>query len=145
MVKFFEIGEIDDTLLKFAVIVTKTEDKWVFCKHRERDTLECPGGHREPGEDIYYTAERELYEETGATDYDIEPLCVYCVCDEGECSDASYGMLCFAQVKAFEKELHSEIEKIVVTQSPPQNWTYPDIQPFILNEAQRRIADEKIV
>lgn len=145
MVKFFEIGEIDDALLKFAVIVTKTEDKWVFCKHRERDTLECPGGHREPCEDIYYTAERELYEETGATDFDIKPLCVYCVCDEGECSDASYGMLCFAQVKAFEKELHSEIEKIVVTQSPPQNWTYPDIQPFILNEAQRRIADEKIV
>lgn len=145
MVKFFEIGEIDDALLKFAVIVTKTEDKWVFCKHRERDTLECPGGHREPGEDIYDTAKRELYEETGATDFDIKPLCVYCVCDEGECSDASYGMLCFAQAKTFEKELHSEIEKIVVTQSLPQNWTYPDIQPFILNEVRRRLAAEKIV
>lgn len=46
MVKFFEIGKIDDALLRFAVIVTKTEGKWVFCKHRERETYECPGGHR---------------------------------------------------------------------------------------------------
>lgn len=144
MVKFFEIGKIDDALLRFAVIVTKTEDKWVFCKHRERETYECPGGHREPGKNIYDTAKRELYEETGAIDFDIKPLCVYCVCDENECSDASYGMICFAHVKTFEKELHSEIEKIVITQSLPEKWTYPDIQPFILEETKRRLASEEM-
>lgn len=50
-VKFYE--KVDDTLLKFAVIVAKTERKWVFCKHKERDTFECPGGHREPGEIVF--------------------------------------------------------------------------------------------
>ncbi len=44
-VKFYD--EIDDRLLKFAVIIAKTDDKWVFCKHRERETYEVPGGHRE--------------------------------------------------------------------------------------------------
>ena len=46
-VKFFE--KVDD-LLKFAVALAKTGDKWCLCKHRERNTLEVPGGHREPGE-----------------------------------------------------------------------------------------------
>lgn len=44
-VKFYD--EVDDSLLKFAVIIAKAEGKWVFCKHRERDTYEVPGGHRE--------------------------------------------------------------------------------------------------
>lgn len=44
-VKFYD--EADDRLLKFAVIIAKTDNKWVFCKHRERETYEVPGGHRE--------------------------------------------------------------------------------------------------
>ena len=49
-VKFYE--DVDDSLLKFAVIIAKTNGKWVFCKHRDRDTYEVPGGHREDGEEI---------------------------------------------------------------------------------------------
>ena len=59
-VKFYD--EVDDNLLKFAVIIAKSDGKWVFCKHRERNTYEIPGGHREPGELIDDTAKRELYE-----------------------------------------------------------------------------------
>ena len=46
-VNFYE--KVDDHLLRFAVIVARHRGKWVFCKHRERDTYELPGGHREPG------------------------------------------------------------------------------------------------
>ena len=53
-VKFYD--SIDDELLKFAVIISKTNGKWIFCKHRERDTYEFPGGHRENGEDILSAA-----------------------------------------------------------------------------------------
>ena len=42
--------EVDDKLLRFSVIIAKTEDKYVFCKHKDRNTWEVPGGHREPGE-----------------------------------------------------------------------------------------------
>ena len=51
---------VDDALLKFAVIISKSNGKWVFCKHKERDTFEVHGGHSEFGEDIIETAKREL-------------------------------------------------------------------------------------
>ena len=74
-VNFYE--KVDDKLLKFAVIIAKTDGKYVFCKHRSRNTLEVPGGHREPGEVISDTAKRELYEETGAIYFDKETVCLY--------------------------------------------------------------------
>src|SRR5699024_3654724 len=63
-VRFYE--DTDDQLLKFAVILAESEGKWVLCKHKERDTHELPGGHREAGESIDDTARRKLQEETGA-------------------------------------------------------------------------------
>lgn len=71
-VKFYE--NVDDSLLKFAVIIAKTNGKWVFCKHKERDTYEMPGGRREAGETILETAKRELREETGAIDFTLKPV-----------------------------------------------------------------------
>ena len=64
-VKFYD--GVEDELLKFAVIISKSNGKWVFCKHKERETYEVPGGHREPHETIFETARRELFEETGLT------------------------------------------------------------------------------
>ena len=55
-VKFYD--SVDDSLLKFAVIISQSNGKWVFCKHKERDTYEVPGGHREAGENIVETAKR---------------------------------------------------------------------------------------
>lgn len=137
-VKFYD--SVEDELLKFAVILARTDEKWVFCKHRERDTYEVPGGHREPGETILETARRELYEETGAIEFDIQPICVYSVTvpDNPGRSQESFGMLYFARVYRFEKELHSEIEKIILSEELPDNWTYPEIQPKLIAEAKRR-------
>ena len=136
-VKFLE--NVADELLKFAVIITKSQGKNVFCKHKERETWEVPGGHREPGEDILDTARRELYEETGALKFDIEPVCVYSVTspDKNDGKE-SFGMLFYADIKCFEEELHSEIEKIVVLDGLPERWTYPSIQPKLMEEAKRR-------
>lgn len=48
-------------------------------KHKERDTYEIPGGHREPEETVDFAAERELVEETGAKEYTIKPIAIYSV------------------------------------------------------------------
>ncbi len=53
-VKFYET--IEDELLRFAVIIAKIKGKFIFCKHKSRDTWEISGGHREKGEDIADTA-----------------------------------------------------------------------------------------
>ena len=132
-VKFYE--SVDDSLLKFAVIIAKSAGKWVLCKHKERITYEVPGGHREEGESIEETARRELYEETGATEYTLKSISVYSVIkDSGQ---ETFGMLYYAEVTSFEEELHSEIEKIFLTEELPENWTYPDIQPMLIEEAAR--------
>lgn len=137
MVRFYD--KVDDGLLKFAVIISKHNGKWVFCKHKQRDTLEIPGGHRENGETVEDTARRELYEETGATDFSITPVCVYSVTLPGNFDgQETFGMLYFAEIREFEKELHSEIEKTVITDELPTAWTYPDIQPYLLAEFRRR-------
>lgn len=135
-VKFYE--SIDDELIKFAVIIAKYNGKWVFCKHRERSTLEIPGGHRESGETATETAKRELYEETGALDYTLKPICIYSVSSSDKPGNETFGQLFYADIRKFEPELHSEIEKIIISDSLTDNWTYPEIQPKLIEEAEKR-------
>ena len=139
-VKFYE--SVDDHLLKFAVIISKSDGKWVFCKHKERSTYEAPGGHREENESILNTAKRELYEETGAIVFEITPICAYSVTGKNsvnETGEETFGMLYFADITEFEEELHSEIEKIELFDELPKKWTYPQIQPLLIREYMRRI------
>lgn len=139
-VNFYE--DVDDKLLKFAVIISKYNGKWVFCKHKERNTYEVPGGRREPNEQIFETAKRELYEETGAVKYNIMPVCVYSVLGKNrvnETGEETYGMLYFADIQTFECELHSEMECVCFFDTLPTEWTYPLIQPLLIEEYLRRL------
>ncbi len=138
-VRFYDTAE--DALLRFAVIIARAGGRWVFCKHRERDTYEVPGGHREAGESIAETAGRELREETGAVEFTLRPVCVYSVTGKNRVNDTgeeTYGMLFTADITRFEAELHSEMEKVVLSDTFPEAWTYPLIQPLLIDEARRR-------
>lgn len=133
----------DDALLKFAVIISRYRGKWLFCRHRERDTYECPGGHREQGETILDTAKRELYEETGALEYSLTPVAVYSVLDSPEDgtglaeSSLTYGMLYFSEITALGPMPDGfEIGAIELFDKLPDHWTYPEIQPVIFKKVE---------
>lgn len=131
-VQFYK--EAEDQFLKYAVIVSRSAGKWVFCRHRDRSTYECPGGHWEKGETIDETARRELYEETGAVDFDLTPICVYSVTDdEGE----TFGMLYLAEIHSFGPLPEMEIEQCVCVDELPgiEKWTYPKIQLLLVKQA----------
>lgn len=134
---------VDDALLEYVVIIAKYNGRWVYCKHRERNTFEIAGGHREAGEKIFETAKRELFEETGALEYDLKPVCVYCVTQEQEGEQpekVSYGMLYYAKVKKLSIELNYEIERVYLLDKmpPAERLTYPQIQPLLVEEFERR-------
>lgn len=131
-VNFYE--QADDSLLKFAVIVSRHNGQWVFCKHKERSTYECPGGHREENEAIEQTAKRELWEETGAKDYTLKRICVYSVLDN---DTETFGALYFADIFSFEKLPQLEIERIEFFDDLPTSWTYPLIQPLLLEKVRQ--------
>ncbi len=140
-VTFNKQTEIPDKEFKYAVICAKHKEKWIFCRHKQRTTWEIPGGHREIDEAIEETARRELIEETGAKEFNITPLTVYCVEKDGE---KTYGVLFFAEVTELgDLSADSEIGEIAMFDSIPDNLTYPMIQP-VLYEYARKNTERKI-
>lgn len=125
-VKVYKYGEIDDSRLGFAVISAVHKGKWVFVRHEARDTWEIPGGHRELNEDINMTASRELFEETGALNYKIEPICDYSVTGGNV---TSFGRLFYAIITELGQLPESEIKEVKLMEEMPDNLTYPHIQP----------------
>lgn len=133
-VTFYKPDKTADEKLKFAVIAARYQDKWVFCRHKQRTTWEIPGGHREPDEVIEETARRELAEETGAVDADIHTVAVYEVEKDGK---RSYGMLFFANINSLGAlSDDSEIGEIRLFDVLPENLTYPEIQPHLYHGTQ---------
>lgn len=79
-------------------------------------------------------------EETGAVKFEIRPICVYSVTGKtrvNETGEESFGGLFYAEIASF-GEIHSEMENIVLCDVLPENWTYPEIMPALLKEAERR-------
>lgn len=136
-VSFLEAAE--QRSFKYAVIVARHKGRWVFCRHQKRQTLECPGGHWEPGETIDQTAERELLEETGALTYSIYPVCIYSVTDALE---ETFGMLYFAEIHGFGDLPPLEIEERILLEALPEEskWTYPKIQPLLVERVKQHPA-----
>lgn len=60
-----------------VVVVSRYRNQWILVRHKERLTWEVPAGHREPQETLEAAACRELYEETGAAEFELYPVGVY--------------------------------------------------------------------
>ncbi|WP_347176189.1 hypothetical protein [Tissierella sp. Yu-01] len=83
------------------------------------------------------TAKRELQEETGAIEFEIQPISVYSVTGKNRVNsngNETFGMLFYAEIHSFKDMLEDEIEKIEFFSDLPSNLTYPEIQPYLYNK-----------
>ncbi|MBQ5770370.1 MAG: histidine phosphatase family protein, partial [Clostridia bacterium] len=83
---------------KYVVVFTRNNGKWVYCRAKTREGFETAGGHIENSETPLEAAKRELYEETGAKDFDIMPLFDYAVDTPASWAN---GQVFFASVRSF--------------------------------------------
>ncbi|APC41254.1 NUDIX hydrolase [Clostridium estertheticum] len=132
-VEFYELGKVDEESLKCAVISSVYKGKWIYVREEQSETWEIPGGHREIGESIVNTAKRELFEETGAKEFNLIPVCDYSICDfyMNNSNDKSYGRLFFSEVKEIGGLPISEICEIMMFDGLPENLTYPELNSLM--------------
>lgn len=140
-VKIHPLGA-DSNHYRYVVITAQYKNKWIWVKHRERDTWEIPGGHVEEGESPDEAAKRELFEETGAVKFQIKSICDYSVKINGK---EGMSRLYFAKVDELGLLPESEICCVELFDYIPEKLTYPDIQPILLNEVINSITQEQAI
>lgn len=140
VVDFHKIEENMNVKLKYVVIMAEFQEKWVLVRHKDRDTWEIPGGHIEEGEKHITAAKRELFEETGALEYEISPICLYSVKKDNK---SSYGVLYYASVNKIDDILKYEIIDRKLVSKIEGNLTYPDIQPILAKMVEKYISQQK--
>lgn len=126
--KTYEVGTLPS--YKYVVVLSRYQGKLLLSRHRMRTTWETQGGHIEPGETPLEAAKRELYEESGATDFDITPLCDYWAGDEQTRTGAN-GMVFTASIRALGPLPESEMAEVRGFDALPENVTYPGITPVL--------------
>ena len=139
--KTYPFGTLVDYI--WADIISFHNSKWIFSKHKKRTTWETQGGHIETRETPLEAAKRELFEEAGAIDFDIEPLCDYWA---GGTINSVYitgcGQAFLANVRTLSDiPSQSEMEKICLFDSPPSNLTYPHYSHEIFPMALKKLNE----
>jgi 8-oxo-dGTP diphosphatase len=124
------LGEVPDEGIGFAVHLAAWGGRPLLVRNHARSCWELPGGRREPGETILATARRELVEETGALDFDLEPIGLYSVQLPGS---TTTGLLCRSRIRRL-GALDPAFE-IAETRAPGRldlPLCYPEIQGRLL-------------
>ena len=119
---------------RYVVMLSRMDGRMLMSRHRDRATWQNQGGHIEPGETPLAAARRELYEESGALEYDIAPAFDYRAGDER--SSAS-GRVFRAEVRALGPLPESEMAEVRLFDALPEELTYPGITPVLFARAER--------
>lgn len=136
MSQWFELHKIDHDSIKFAVLITKFNDQFIIISNKKRGGWEIPGGNREIGESILYTASRELFEETGAVKFELTPFGIYRWC-------GSFGMVFYAEVEEINTLPESEIDEIKCVDVLPKGLNFGDMF-YIFSDKWDEHKDKKL-
>lgn len=144
MIKIEVVETYDKDLVKYVIIISRSQGKWVLCKHKERDTYEFPAGHIEDGESILEAAKRELYEETGAINYTIRQMFAFTSnqVNNGRCQpDGYFSVVYYSEITEFSRLPDFEMEKIELFDELPDNLTYSNVHPKLVDIVLEKILE----
>lgn len=140
-VRFYDPSFYPGKGLTYSVIVSRYRGRWLFVRHHGRATWEIPGGHIENNETSDEAARRELNEETGATEFELECVSTYSVTTDGE---TGFGRLYFAEIFSLGPIRDVlEISEIKTDIFRPGENTYPDIQSGMFERIQAYLKNVK--
>ena len=113
---------------RFVVIFARYRGQWLYCRHKTRDIFETAGGHIENGETPMDAAKRELFEETGALDFDIEAAFDYAVHQGGGYAN---GRVFLAEVRKLGELPPFEMAELRGFDTIPGQMRFPQILPVL--------------
>ena len=133
--KVFAMEETED--YKYVVVFSRYQGRLLLSRHKGRDTWETQGGHIEPGETPEQAARRELWEESGAKAFTLEPVCGYRATD-GEWEKGANGAVFFAEITELGPLPESEMAETRLFDTLPGDLTYPGITPVLWRALRER-------
>ena len=75
-----------------------------------------------------------MYEEVGATEIRLTPICVYKI--------TTFGILCYCEILKIDKlPKESEMSKIMFAKELPDNLTYPESYKIFFNTVTKKIKE----
>lgn len=125
--------------LKYVVVCSFCEGRMLLSRHRRRETWETQGGHIEPGETPLEAARRELFEESGAREAELYPVCDYFGYDDHSCANATVFL---ALIHRLDTLPESEMKEVRLFDALPANLTYPSVTPVLMAKA-REVLEKR--
>ncbi len=107
---------VEEYELKYVLIIAIVDNtKIILSRHKDRTSWDIPGGHIERGETAKEAAIRELYEETGVTENEIQEmyrLADYHACDINSDSKGAFCRIFIAHIKHLPDSPPAEFEMV---------------------------------
>lgn len=129
--KTYPLGELKE--YKYVVILSEYDGRILLSRHKERTTWETQGGHIEAAETPFEAAKRELYEESGAIQYEIAPFCDYWAGNE-ETKEGASGVVFTAKITKLGAIPESEMQEVKTFEELPEKLTYPAISTALFEK-----------